>query len=166
MLNKITSLSPYVLGGGAGIPQWKGHLGVPLRCGFLCKFLDPVTFYIDAAVHEGPEVDDLEATKLQQGGKEATEQTIQSQEGEQNGKVEQEGEQGGKAATELMIEAQEGEQGGKAAMELTIEAQEGEQGGKAATELIDGGGTEKRDDRPEIADKDQGPPGEADEGQE
>ena len=106
MLNKITSLSPYVLGGGAGIPQWKGHLGVPLRCGFLSKFLDPVTFYIDAAVHDGPEVDDLEATKLQQGGKEAT-------------------------------------------------------------ELIDGGGgTEKRDDRPEIADKDQGPPGEADEGQE
>ena len=145
MLNKITSLSPYVLGGGAGIPQWKGHLGVPLRCGFLSKFLDPVTFYIDAAVHDGPEVDDLEATKLQQGGKEATEQTIQSQEGEQ----------GGKAATE-----QEGEQGGKV-------EQEGEQGGKAATELIDGGGgTEKRDDRPEIADKDQGPPGEADEGQE
>ena len=123
MLNKITSLSPYVLGGGAGIPQWKGHLGVPLRCGFLSKFLDPVTFCIDAAVHDGPEVDDLEATKLQQGDKEATEQTIQSQ--------------------------------------------EGEQGGKAATELIDGGGgTEKRDDRPEIADKDQGPPGEADEGQE
>jgi len=69
--------------------------------------------------------------------------------------VEQEGEQGDKAATE-----QEGEQNGKV-------EQEGEQGGKAATELIDGGGgTEKRDDRPEIADKDQGPPGDADEGQE
>jgi len=79
----------------------------------------------------------------------------------------QEGEQGGKAAMELTLEAQEGEQGGKAATQLMIEDQEGEQGGKAATELIDGGGgTEKRDDRPEIADKDQGPPGEADEGQE